>query len=145
LCFQFHKVGLLCWQPPFKMISFTSDENSKTTPNPRDDHIKIPGHKSCFCNTNIHLLKGLVYLIFQTYSYDKRIHLCSYSISLKYRNLNNRVYNLCHEVHSQNRSTAKSEVPLHHMASHNNENRLFIYLLGTLPLLLFTAPTTLLL
>jgi hypothetical protein len=31
------------------------------------------------------------------------------------------VHNLCHEVHSKNRSTAKSEVALHHMASHNDE------------------------
>lgn len=95
------------------------------------------------CNTNVHLLKRLVHVKFPTFSYDKRIHLCFYSISLKYRNLNNRVYNLCHEVHSKNRSTAKSEVLLHHMASHNNENWLFIYLLGTLPLPLFTVPTAL--
>jgi len=59
------------------------------------DYIKMPGHKCCFCKTNIHILKSLVHVKF---SYDKRIHLCSYSISLTHRNLNNRVYNLCHEV-----------------------------------------------
>jgi hypothetical protein len=139
LCIQFHKVDPLCWQPPFKKASFTPNENSKPIPIPRDDYIKILGHKCCFCSTNIHLLKRLVHVKFRTFSYDKRIHLCSFLISLKYRNVLNRVYNLCHEVHSKNRSTAKPEVPLHHMASHN-ENRLFIYLLGTLPLPLFRPP-----
>lgn len=134
----------LYWQPPFKMIFFISNENSKPIPIPSNDYIKIPDHKRCFCKTNMHILKSLIHVKFQTFSYDKKIHLCSYSISLTHRNLNNRVHNLCHEVHSRNRSTAKSEVLVHHKTSHNNENRLFIYLLGTLPLLLFTVPTALL-
>ena len=61
-------------------------------------------------------------LQFKTLSFVNRIHLCSYSISFKYRNLNNRVYNLCHEVHSKNHSTAIFGVPLHHMASHDLYN-----------------------
>lgn len=104
----------LYWQPPFKMIFFISNENSKPIPIPSNDYIKIPDHKRCFCKTNMHILKSLIHVKFQTFSYDKKIHLCSYSISLTHRNLNNRVHNLCHEVHSRNRSTAKSEVLVHH-------------------------------